>query len=637
MTDVQPIPVYRPPFLTDGGEFRGSLIEAPSNIFQNVKASRATLNRLQFQWRSVSDSLLLSPTVMLRFRLKIGCRQVWNQMMAYVSVHNIPSYTRAATTDAELSGHTPHADGTAAPCRVPCLVFADGDAFSSVCSSMNLVFNGTSISLNRCNRFWRDYLRTQVACDDVARIYKASGSYGKYDQTPVVVGSPEGHNTNLMQVTKKAVGITQDSGISERSKALYAQSIGKVDATDSFSREVQISYPVPLPPFNPWRGYALPASSPYKNCPLAIPHLSSGTLDFLLEDFEKGFLRRLGGSAIAGGNGNSNMASNANTSDIAISLVDDHTYLELKYFRLSFTRALKESYRFNIWQAQTFLAKMPPSSATDGFVRIGAAGDATKIFCLPPVGKDQVTQTRAAAVGISNSSLEWKIEFDTINLAQIPSFLLISVPKLGDTYTMRATAADGVQAGQAASEELSNSVRNLSHNLYIKQIRIIVNSARGAIEKSADVDTGFVDAERLWEMTKENANSRYFAEGGFRAWRDHGCAILLSSPQFAPGLQACDGVAYPIQIQIEMVCENRSVDVSALSIVEAGANAGSQAALGAKNAHKLSADYIRAQAQCTAFYQKVVLATTETAATVNSMNYPLASAERLMNAAGQMR
>ena len=190
---------------------------------------------------------------------------------------------------------------------------------------------------------------------------------------------------------------------------------------------------------------------------------------------------------------------------------------------------------------------------------------------------------------------------------------------------------------QAGGNLIPNAVRTLSHNLYIKQIRIIVNSARGAIEKSADVDTGFVDAERLWEMTKENANSRYFAEGGFRAWRDHGCAILLSSPQFAPGLQACDGVAYPIQIQIEMVCENRSVDVSALSIVEAGANAGSQATLGAKNAHKLSADYIRAQAQCTAFYQKVVLATTETAATVNSMNYPLASAERLMNAAGQMR
>ena len=33
MTDVQPIPVYRPPFLTDGGEFRGSLIESPANIF----------------------------------------------------------------------------------------------------------------------------------------------------------------------------------------------------------------------------------------------------------------------------------------------------------------------------------------------------------------------------------------------------------------------------------------------------------------------------------------------------------------------------------------------------------------------------------------------------------------------------
>ena len=40
---VAPIPVYRPPFLTDGGEFRGSLVESPANIFyQKVKASRAT-------------------------------------------------------------------------------------------------------------------------------------------------------------------------------------------------------------------------------------------------------------------------------------------------------------------------------------------------------------------------------------------------------------------------------------------------------------------------------------------------------------------------------------------------------------------------------------------------------------------
>ena len=88
MTDVQPIPVYRPTFLTDGGEFRGSLIESPANIFyQTVSASRATKNRLQFQWRSVSDNLLLSPTVMLRMRLKITCPQVWDQLTSAISVH----------------------------------------------------------------------------------------------------------------------------------------------------------------------------------------------------------------------------------------------------------------------------------------------------------------------------------------------------------------------------------------------------------------------------------------------------------------------------------------------------------------------------------------------------------------------
>ena len=94
----------------------------------------------------------------------------------------------------------------------------------------------------------------------------------------------------------------------------------------------------------------------------------------------------------------------------------------------------------------------------------------------------------------------------------------------------------------------------------------------------------------------------------------------------------------PVQIQIEMVVENRSVDVSALTCCRnGGVNAAAFAGHGNKRCHKLQPDYIRAQAQCTAFYQRVVLATTEPAATVNAMNYPLASAERLMNAAGQMR
>ena len=79
-------------------------------------------------------------------------------------------------------------------------------------------------------------------------------------------------------------------------------------------------------------------------------------------------------------------------------------------------------------------------------------------------------------------------------------------------------------------------------------------------------------------------------------------------------------------------------DVSALTCCRnGGANGGAFVGHGNKRCHKLQPDYIRAQAQCTAFYQRVVLATTETAATVNAMNYPLASAERLMNAAGQMR
>ena len=129
-------------------------------------------------------------------------------------------------------------------------------------------------------------------------------------------------------------------------------------------------------------------------------------------------------------------------------------------------------------------------------------------------------------------------------------------------------------------------MRNLSTNLSIKSIKIIVNSARGAIDKSEDSEVGFVDAERLWQMTRENASADYFKEGGFRAWRDYGCAVLLASPQFAPGLQACDGVAYPVQIQVEMVVENRAVDVIANGIQ-------------GKRVAQVVADYIRGQAQVT--------------------------------------
>ena len=109
MHGPDPIPVFRPSKLTDGPEFQGSLVESPANIFyQKVTASRATLNRIQFQWRSVSDNLLMSPTVMLRFRLKIRSPVVWNQVMQYIAVRGVRG-PKAARTEA---GMAPRCTGT---------------------------------------------------------------------------------------------------------------------------------------------------------------------------------------------------------------------------------------------------------------------------------------------------------------------------------------------------------------------------------------------------------------------------------------------------------------------------------------------------------------------------------------------
>ena len=642
MTDVQPIPVYRPTFLTDGGEFRGSLIESPSNIFyQKVSASRATKNRLQFQWRSVSDNLLMSPTVMLRFRIAIRSPVIWNQVLAYMAVPGVRASKAQNRTETETYNGTAVA-AQIGSCNPPCICFADSDAFTSCCSAINLTFNGTSLSLNRTDRFWRDYVRTQISSEDAARIYKCSG--GAYDQGDAVGvavqvygadGAAVYGNAGADQQAAAQAGITVDSGIAERCKTLYALLEPAAGAASGGTRILQVSYPVPVAPLSPWRGYALPATSPYKNTPLAIPHLSAGGLDFLIEDFEKAFLRRMGvPMATEGAVGNSaTFAQGRGDGAYSVSLEAGSAELELKYFRLAHTRSLKESYRFNVWQSQTFLSALVDTQVQGHTVMGAEAGQVQPIdgiARMQAIGKDPVTHTMAvtgqSAISFDEAGKTWKVYFDTINLAQVPSFLLISAPRLNSEYQTVAKADDAAfQNGKSPSTQ--NPIRNKSANLYIKSIRLQVNNAQGHIDRPGGDNVAqetFITAERLFEMTRENAGSHYFKEGGFRAWRDSGMAVLLSSAQFAPGLMVSDGVAYPINVNIEMELQNKHVDVSALDLFGAFQ-------------HKILRDEIRAQPQCTAIFTKIILATTETSATTNAMNYPLDSAERILNSAGAMR
>jgi len=635
MQGAAPIPVFRPSYLTDGLEFQGNLVESPANVFyQTVTASRANIastgaGRFQFQWRSVSDNLLMSPTVMLRFQLRITNPQLWSQVTQYIAVRGVRASKAAAGAYAAV--------GQASGCVGPAAIcFADGDAFTSCCSSINLNFNGTSLSLNRTNYFWRDYMRTQVASEDAARIYKSAG--GAYDANDAVGVCVPQYGADVADsrvdlagaanyMTTCQAGITVDSGIAERCKNLYSL----LEAGAGGARILQVSYPVPVAPLNPWRGYALPATSPYKSSPLAIPHLSAGGLDFLIEDFQRSFVRRMGMTvpSRAGGDSVTSVAVGAggfddatgpgtNIADLGIEFVTDSAKLELKYFRLSHTRSLKESYRFNVWQSQTFLGPIPTNqNNTDGHAT--GADMKGRMKCI---GKDAATTTAGgnSQVEFDETQKTWKCKFPTINLAQVPSFLLISAPRLNDEYQLGGDGGYTLAAGYASA----NAIRNKSANLYIRSIKLQVNNAQGHIDKEGSDNEAFILAERLFEMTRENSGSHYFRKGGFRAWRDSNMAVLLSSSQYAPGLGVSDGVAYPVNIDITLELQNRHTDVSAL-------------ALQGGYVHQVIADKIRAQAQCTAIFTKLILATTETSATTNAMNIPLDSAERMLNQAGSMR
>ena len=164
MQGPQAIPVFRPSYLTDGVEFQGSLQESPANVFyQTVKASRANLSagqgRFQFQWRSVADSLLMSPTVLLRFQVDVTMPSYYSQVLAYYGCEGVSGAKVAGTAlQAFATDVGPYQVVDNYRDTAPLSIcFADGDAFTSCCSSQNFTFNGTSLSLNRTNVFWRDF------------------------------------------------------------------------------------------------------------------------------------------------------------------------------------------------------------------------------------------------------------------------------------------------------------------------------------------------------------------------------------------------------------------------------------------------------------------------------------------------
>ena len=95
---------------------------------------------MQFQWRSVSDQLLVSPVIMLRFKIKVQCPQLWNQLTAFCNVHGLQTMYADNVDSIGTVGNA-----TTAQIGVPSVQFADGDALASVASSINLTFNGTSL------------------------------------------------------------------------------------------------------------------------------------------------------------------------------------------------------------------------------------------------------------------------------------------------------------------------------------------------------------------------------------------------------------------------------------------------------------------------------------------------------------
>jgi hypothetical protein len=163
-------------------------------------------------------------------------------VQAYINTHGVLAHEHGADlTDIQGAGGGAAQGANIAPAkhqgsRVPAIAFADADGISGACSSINFLFNGTSLGLNRTNRWFRDFTKCMISSDDAAKIYKSSG--GRFDQKDQKGCAGVIYNNYVTDAGVRAAapagaiatggaartfcGIVQDTGVSDRTRALFS-------------------------------------------------------------------------------------------------------------------------------------------------------------------------------------------------------------------------------------------------------------------------------------------------------------------------------------------------------------------------------------------------------------------------------
>ena len=133
--------------------------------------------------------------------------------------------------------------------------------------------------------------------------------------------------------------------------------------------------------------------------------------------------------------------------------------------------------------------------------------------------------------------------------------------------TDNAKALKNAVTGERASQMKTAGryiAQNQDSNLSITRLSILVQSSVGSFKVTDDKYPFLRDQHIIWDEHRRNCCTDYYEKSGFSDWKKRGSCVLLGVGQYLHGLGSSAGVAFPIQISVDVKFANKCQFVEGL-------------------------------------------------------------------------
>jgi len=566
------VDVVRRQELYFGGGSREYLNESPLDTFRlKVKADLASLDKMVWSFRSPSAGLLCHPLAWLEMKFDITTPapiSLANQTSAGLTMGT----SSASATGVLLTAPHQEVANQFRIVRECCLIgLADGDGVGQAIDHISCVLNGSTFTMNSCDKFWNSLVKATLSSKDAAKRFADCG--GAYDQADSrgskVFTKNANDRTARNHFSGYGYGVSQDSGVASRCRAFWSMIESTTNGADNLATagsrptyRVKVRWPINIPPFNPFYGIeSMHRLSPWASQPLGLSGINQVQISILYKNlaatlFRDFTARVYGGAALRGTQDHSNSCTTGILNDaIDVKLVEDECNLMVKYYRLQSHRNVPAVQsisvpKFMVSTSTKFpIAAVPASGIA---VNAGASVFEAGTAYLAASGRDQVT------VGIHGASASMKrqlapqtafyeVEINNVSYPQLPEFLIFAFEKDKNVYSHKRISD--------ADDEGLRPILNRSSNGSIRKLALQIQTSEHVYSYTSEVGGNPRDQQVLYEDTVRNCCRDYF---GYRQWQETECVLVLSSDTYCP-LGLSPGVVSPVQISVSAQIENKAV------------------------------------------------------------------------------